>query len=224
MKWISVLGDSMSTFKGYNPNGYNVFYNDEMILKSGMKSVEDTWWYKVIKALDGQLCVNNSYSGSMVTGSDFPSASCDERIQKLCNALHKPDIILVYIGFNDFGYNVRVKPLPSNPQSTLSFEYAYDLMLEKIIANYPNAKIMCSTIIRGFVKGSEEDVFPCYFWGSNIFEFNTAIRDVCKKRNVILVDMDAAGVHSETIEGAHPTAAGHDTIAKLWLDCMKGNI
>ena len=51
MKLVSILGDSISTFEGYNPLGYSVFYDQEMQNKNGLKTVYDTWWAKVNQAL-----------------------------------------------------------------------------------------------------------------------------------------------------------------------------
>lgn len=40
---VSILGDSISTYNGYNPNGYAVYYDEEMQIRNGLKSVYDTW-------------------------------------------------------------------------------------------------------------------------------------------------------------------------------------
>lgn len=72
MKWISILGDSICTFEGYNAKGYYVYYDKAIKQENGIKSLNDTWWYQAINYLDGQLCVNNSYAGSRVTGADYP--------------------------------------------------------------------------------------------------------------------------------------------------------
>lgn len=34
---FSILGDSISTLEGYNPNGYKVFYTKEMCEKANIK-------------------------------------------------------------------------------------------------------------------------------------------------------------------------------------------
>ena len=70
MKLVSILGDSVSTFQGYNPRGYSVFYDASMQRVNGLNSVSDTWWDMVIKSMHARLCVNNSYSGNRVTGEN----------------------------------------------------------------------------------------------------------------------------------------------------------
>lgn len=69
---ISIMGDSISTFESFNPDGYCVFYDEQMQYINGLTLVNDTWWAQVIQALHGELCVNNSYSGSKVSGEGFP--------------------------------------------------------------------------------------------------------------------------------------------------------
>ena len=58
MRLVSIVGDSISTFEGFNPPGYAVFYDKEMIERNGLRTVYDTWWAKVNQALHAFLCVN----------------------------------------------------------------------------------------------------------------------------------------------------------------------
>ena len=75
MKYVSILGDSISTFEGCNTKGYSIYYDEYHKEINGIKGVEDMWWHKVITHLGAQLCTNNSYSGSLVTGDKFPAAN-----------------------------------------------------------------------------------------------------------------------------------------------------
>lgn len=106
---ISVLGDSLSTYEGFNPPDYDVFYNRNNIILNGLKSPYDTWWDIVINTLGASLCVNNSFSGSRVSGERFPAANCFDRITNLKTKDKNPDVIFVYLGFNDFGNGVPIK-------------------------------------------------------------------------------------------------------------------
>ena len=63
---FSVLGDSISTFDGISPPG-GVYYGPSFGDITGVRSPEDPWWMKVIRAMGGQLLANNSWSGSTVT-------------------------------------------------------------------------------------------------------------------------------------------------------------
>ena len=99
---VSFLGDSISTYSGFNPKGYAVFYDEEMQRCNGLNSVYDTWWAKVNLALHAYLCVNNSYSGSRVSGVEFPAGCCSERIMHL----HTPKYKLTSFSLRWQRYNI----------------------------------------------------------------------------------------------------------------------
>lgn len=110
-KQFSILGDSISTLAGYNPKDYKVFYADENCEKSGVKEMQDTWWGRVIDFFGGELLVNNSWSGCRVTrleynGPLFPSGCSDERTAALHISDVKSDVILVYLGTNDWANGI----------------------------------------------------------------------------------------------------------------------
>ena len=43
---VSILGDSISTFKGYNPPGYFVYYDEITQEQNKLRNVYGTWWAK----------------------------------------------------------------------------------------------------------------------------------------------------------------------------------
>ncbi len=217
MKKISVLGDSISTYDGYNPDGYAVYYNRFKQVVNDLEDVSDTWWFQVMRYLDGELCVNNSYSGSRVTGKNFPCASCDRRIAELKNSDNIPDIILVYIGFNDFGFQCSVSGADDND---LNFDYAYENMVKKLKTAYPESLIICCTLMGTYMKEYPHRVFP-YGTPDNIDDYNNVIRKVCQKHHILLVDMAKKGVLYQTIDGSHATADGHKTMAEVWIECFE---
>ena len=99
-KLISVLGDSISTFDGYTPPG-GVYYGPSFGSITGVYTPEDTWWMQVIRALDGALLANNSWSGSTVSMVGSLPACSPSRIRKLAAEGMTPDHILILAGLND---------------------------------------------------------------------------------------------------------------------------
>lgn len=220
MKLVSVLGDSISTFENCVPQGYKVFYEGERKKINGLKSVDDMWWSGVLKEMKAKLCVNNSYSGSRVSGMGFPAANSLVRIENLRTAENIPDVILAYIGFNDFGYGVRIERRGLE-DDFFSFEYTYDIMLKRMKEMYPDTVIVCGTIMKSRLKENDEWLFPKKFGGDNLIEYNQIIRNVCKKRNCLLADLAVLDRRYETLDTTHPTADGHRTISQAWIDCLK---
>jgi hypothetical protein len=103
-KIYSILGDSISTYGGYTPLAYD-FYDRYTGAEAGLRSVEDTWWMQVIRAADGILGYNNSISGSTVTGDVSLSGTSETRLRSLADN-GTPDVILLYMGGNDWAYSV----------------------------------------------------------------------------------------------------------------------
>ena len=86
-KYISILGDSISTFDGYSneyetqnkdiknngtgltedPNDHNYYGNATAYPRLASISVEDTWWMRTINQAGLELCVNNSSAGDLVS-------------------------------------------------------------------------------------------------------------------------------------------------------------
>lgn len=211
---ISLLGDSISTYPGYQPDRY-VYYRGERLSDNGLESEKDTWWMQVVEALGGELCVNNSVSGSTVAGAFFPSACSDER----CSALgtkEAPDVILIYMGTNDRGLAVPLgTEEPKNPNG---FYGAYRFMLQKINKNYPAAKIVCATLPMGCLRGQPMPEFDRVMRKG--MRYSDAIAKAAAEEGCILADIAAFGKRYETLDFCHPTREGHKTLAELWLQAI----
>ena len=218
---VSILGDSISTFADFNPSGYSVFYDADMQQINGLSSVYDTWWAKVNQSMHAYLCVNNSYSGSRVTGGGFPAASSIERVSHLRTAEYSPDIILVYIGFNDFGNGVSIRKNKFKFKTDLSFfEDAYAIMIDRIKERYPKAKVVCGTLLRTKIRNKKTWIFPEMYSGVQFEDYNNAIRRITKSKLVYLADIGSLDIRYETLDGSHPTKEGHQTIANAWIECL----
>lgn len=224
MKKYSVLGDSISTFEGYHPYNYSVYYENERCKFNGLESVNDTWWYIVGEKLGAELCVNDSYSGSRVSGGGFPCACSDKRLTRLKTECDTPDIIFVYMGFNDYFNGVKIE----NPgylkireeDGHFFFSEAYEYMLNRLKELYPNAQIVCGTLVRTKLRDNADWVMPYEYYGIDIRNYNKVIRQVCEKCGVTLADLAKLDIQYETLDTAHPTKEGHKTLAEMWLKCL----
>lgn len=86
-KKFSVFGDSISTLEGFTPQSWRNFYEGAEADISGVHSYADTWWGQVIDHFNGELLSNAAYSGSLVEGDGFPSATAPERIAVLAGGV-----------------------------------------------------------------------------------------------------------------------------------------
>lgn len=127
-KRVSVIGDSISTFKGWIPGGYSAHYP---ATDGSLTLVSETYWYRLIydHMKNAQFDTNIAFSGSTVTNTTeqnytnrYGSASnawwhnsFTERFAA-CGGCGRPDIILIHGGTNDWAHNAD----PLYPGSELS--------------------------------------------------------------------------------------------------------
>lgn len=223
-KRFSVLGDSISTMEGAIPEGYMCFYQGDMLEASGVRTSAHTWWSQVISFLGGELLVNDSWSGCRVTavseGDLFPSGCSPRRTSRLHKEEIQPDVIMVYMGFNDWAAGVRVEGGELNHGS---FCFAYREMLEQLQENYPNAEIWCFTLPRTEMVSQPQFRFPEAFAGTHIRMYNDWIRRLAGGMGCKLVDLEAMAFAYDTVDGTHPTALGMETLANRVLRSVAGD-
>lgn len=219
-KKISVIGDSISTLEGHNPENYKVFYTKEKCALAGIGSAGDTWWGLLAKRLGCEVLVNNSFSGSRVTKLPdrdglFPSGCSDERTSSLHKNETQPDIVIVYLGTNDW-YNGVSLEHKHGIQRLLdqSFSHAYNNMLDKIRTNYPSAEIWCCTLCPSDVK-NESGQFPFEKMGVHMKTYGDIIKDIAAKNNYRVIDLYSYGCFYSTVDGYHPDCEGMKSLADM---------
>lgn len=139
-KKVSIIGDSISTFEGYIPDGYATWYpvSNTEDRSYDVRTVEDTWWKQVIDDTENLLEVNASYSGS--TASNL-SIGFSSRV----NLLGNPDVIFIALGSNDSSMNVEIGDInfDASVYDLSKFAPAYIKGVKDTIVAYPSAKIIC---------------------------------------------------------------------------------
>ncbi|MCC8072618.1 MAG: TIGR02452 family protein [Clostridiales bacterium] len=215
-KNFSVFGDSISTLEGVNPIGYSVFYQGENSQKAQVIKTEDTWWGKVIGFFGGKLLVNNSYSGSKVTGESIFSGNSDARTDFLHCGGVEPDAIIIYLGFNDWAKGVAYQSVANHSMDLINyFDFAYLNMILKIKRNYPDSQIYCCTLNTTFMSVNNSFKFSFELNGVHIEKFNEIIRNTAKVQKCKLVDLYSYSTPYDSIDGSHPNSNGMKTLAKL---------
>jgi len=211
-KKLSILGDSISTFEGYIPAGNRAYYP-----ASGVDFVTDTWWYKLMRTLNMSLEVNNSWGGSRVTTTDGDEkAGCMTR----CQSLGNPDVVIVYMGINDFDSEVDLGTWNGStalPSVTTTFREAYAIMLDKILTAYKTAEVWVCTLTQAERNGDEG--FP-EINGNNVplSEFNKAIMELADIFGVRVLHHHSCGLTYQNMDvfdpsKLHPNKYGHSLIA-----------
>lgn len=197
-KYISILGDSISTLEGYNKSPFAEFYDGGHKLLYDVHGISDTWWGMLIEYLGAKLLSNDSYLGTMVSddprGEIYgPPASCDERIDNLAKEGIEPNLIIVFIGLNDWENAVS------------NFYAAYHGMLKKIKSRYSSADIWAMSLPLGYIR--DDSVMPPRdFAAVDISSYNDAIKTASEQTNCTFINLN--DLSYETLDGSHPTGQG----------------
>lgn len=228
-KYLSIIGDSISTYQGWNNvdpiPGAAVYYPHGSI-----DNVNKTYWKKLVDRTGMNLLVNNSWSGSAVcyykTSGDVANTSARTTLHK---DGHNPDIILINMGTNDFyrlglnsqagagkltmgTWNGRGEQYPDKTLQSVNFRQAYAVMLRRVIEDYPRAEVYCCTVPCGEETGGGLNEFNPE--GDSLVEFNDAIREIATAYGVKVIELATTGINyaSRTdylVDSAvHPNEAG----------------
>ncbi|MBQ9544465.1 MAG: SGNH/GDSL hydrolase family protein [Clostridia bacterium] len=228
-KSFSLLGDSITTFAGISNNtaiNSTIGGNASYYGGGDRLAQADTWWTRLANDTGMQVCVNNSWSGSRILDGDGNTwqSRCvnlhrDTEAAKASGYKLEPDVILVYMGTND--YNVR-NPVGDIDESLAGgFDYTKDepkdtaeafyITMKKLLERYPDADVI--VMASYFVNLGNDD-------GSRLSEFNAKLKRVAELLGVDTVDLQTESgyttsnqcgySHGDTL---HPNEEGMKLIA-----------
>lgn len=229
---LSILGDSISTYDGWIPEGCAVFYPES----GELTDVSQTWWMSLIEDTGMELCSNGSSSGSTCVGDslsiDEPKYGCsDYRISLLAGKKGKmPDVIIVYMGTNDLLIGL---PIGDNDGTKFveegmidNFSDAYTMILDKLESQYPAAQIYCCTLTQVGVWGTDGSlVFFENVLGLTAEDYSKQIEIMAASRGIPVIDLYRCGIEINnlgelTSDGVHLTPDGMRYIEQAALSAM----
>jgi len=159
----------------------------------------------------GVTVINRGISGHRVY-------DLEARWTEDCIAL-QPDVVSILIGINDTWRRYDSDLLSPIPK----FEASYRRMLDRIRAE-TSAKI---ALLEPFVLPIPDDRVE---WREDLDPRIHAVRKLAREYNTILITLDGIFAEAATREdmahwaedGVHPTAAGHELIADVWMKAVLG--
>ena len=236
-KWVSILGDSISTYKGYIPEG-----NATQYPSGDVDDVSKTWWHILLTKLGAKLCVNNSWSGRQVCGlAEDEAVHAIGKLHRVKGSKYinldgsteeateniQPDIILIMLGVNDFYHDITLGSytVAKCKDNSTDFYTAYNSMLLTLIGtNYQKAQVYC-------LSTPYMDKFS--FMGTNTnnntqIEFNEAIEKEANLFGVHFIKLSNLNINSGNnstylIDKLHPKAVMMTMIANQCYNSMRAN-
>ena len=201
-KNISILGDSYSTFIGWIPEGYAVWYHPTSA-KTDVHQVEDTWWWKLCDKTGCTLLTNSSYSGSTIcntgyNGADATHSSFITRMKKDMGQQTvlrtKPQVIFVFGGTNDSWANSPLGEPKYEAWTTTDLYQTFPAachMFDYLKKWNPGTKII-------FLSNSELKK-----------EFYVGMQEICRHYDIYFLQLKKIGKQS-----GHPNIEGMEAIAE----------
>ena len=233
-KTISILGDSISTFRGYIPiaDGKNLAHRSRYPQANLLTEVEKTWWMRLITSLSATLGINDSWAGSRVSndidgnradmGEDAAMASLT-RISNL-GANGTPDLVIIYGGTNDLASRMPIGAPTANrttPDLTVtkwsSVAEAYEEALLRIRYFYPKAEILA--LLPGYV--------PAYYTRERVDALHRELAPLLERLGVKRADLRLDGITPENAaeylpDKIHPNEKGMELIEGCALSALLG--
>lgn len=227
-KWkiISIMWDSISTFRWYMPEAdwYNITHRI-YYPKDFLNNVNDTRWLKLIKNLWAKLWVNESFSGSKVVNTDSTSEAlykeCMASVTRITNmwANWTPDIILFYWWTNDIGWSIPVwtfdssinyntTDLTTTAWSTFANWYKDAIMRMQYF--YPMAKII--VLLPAYCADTKYTM-------AKLDTFNDMIKLICDYFWVEYFDLRACWINRQNITETMWDGKVHPNV--LWADIIE---
>lgn len=203
---LSILGDSISTYPGYSNSAdgnSNVADNKPSSGIPQYNAVTDTWWHQAITELGIGLLVNNSESGEKVTVKGIEKSS-QLHDNTGTNAGEEPDVVVIYMGTNDFRDGVAVG----------TFKSTYETMIQTIQSNYVDTDLFLFTIPYNTMRN---DV-------ALLESYNEAIKDLAATYGCTVVDLyEDSGINASNMstyyyDVCHPRPIGMDIITNLFVE------
>lgn len=134
----------------------------------------------------------------------------------------KPDILSIHVGVNDVWHEVEMQ----NGVDAEKFERIYDMLLSEIKEALPGVKII---LLGAYVTKSTATEECWDVFSSEVKKRAESTKRLAEKYGCVFVDIqkkfdEAIERHPEpywTVEGVHPSEAGHELMKRAWLEAFE---
>ena len=138
------------------------------------------------------------------------------------------DILSVMNGINDIGFQLRM----GRGADKDKFKFVYDRMLFEVKEKKPDAKLVIIEpfLVRKYMGEDGGDIYNDWdLWHGQITERGEICRELAEKYGAIFVPLaedfaklsEKYGPDVWSMDCIHPTAAGHEVIARKWMEACK---
>ncbi|MBQ3134369.1 MAG: SGNH/GDSL hydrolase family protein [Oscillospiraceae bacterium] len=197
------------------------FLGDSITEGYGVSNPEKLVWHQLIKRDHGLAQANNyGVSGTRIarrTQPYLPTPVYDVTFEMRAEIMSRDvDAVVVFGGVNDFGHgDAHFGDVNSDSEDIYTFCGALNSLISKLKRDFPKAELVFLTSLH-YICENEPDQPD----GKLLVDYVEAIRTICAKREVKIIDLFAINPldctdASLVPDGLHPNDAGHAVMAKV---------
>ena len=217
------------------PADYNIFYPES----GDIPNASQTWWGQLLTNTGMVLCRNASSANTDVTGNSLamdgsaPGCSIRRIVDLKGTDGSNPDVILIYMGINDFARSRTLgsfrAPGVQTEGEVMTFTDAYELMLQKIKALYPSASIYCCTLLERCDAYGNTGAPAVNQNGDTVADFNAQISAIAAAYGASVIDFYNCGINYTnlslfTVDGIHPTWIGAGVLGQCATQAVLSSV
>ena len=202
---FSVLGDSYSTFEGYNPAGNVTWYPGEAITAGNdCQSVEKCWWFRFASEYGCAIQSNESWSGAPICNDGYGSGDHDATERSFITrmtTLPQSELIFILGGLNDYWAGAQLGDYVYSEWTDAQksqFRPAMAYMLDWLQHHHAGAKIV-------FIEANRLSS-----------DFKTSIGTICEHYGVPVVAL----TNAVSVVDGHPDTHGMAEVYAQVLDTV----
>ena len=214
-KSFSIIGDSLSAYTGWIPEGHTSYYNTDKNA-TDVLDVSQMWWHILSSELKMPLLVNGSWMGTTMSttgydGNDMTATAFTTRAKSLFGENNttsiKPDYIFICGGTSDYRAGSPVgEPKYESPEDLKSVLPSFCYLIDYIKKYNPHAVII--NVTYGELEGTE---------------IGLGYDKICREYGIINVRIPRADIlNGEALPG-HPFAQAHFNIANRVISQLKAS-
>lgn len=206
------------------------FFGDSITEGVGVCDPANIYWRR-LAAETGAKCYPNAIRGTRIAPQRIPTAfelRADHCfVYRVEETEPDVDMVVIFGGTNDFGHGDAAFG-DMNDRSLDTFYGAYHTLIQKLMARYPEGKIVIMTPLHRVVEDSLYNDYGIRRMGS-LETYVKAIRQIAAYYNLPVVDLYAecpiypaeeASRERYAPDGLHPNDEGHQLICQCLLNVL----
>lgn len=228
-KKISILGDSISTYKGY----VYIDSNNNKIMNNISIEFKNVWWNVLANSLNIEIDYSSSLSGSRVVNNKESNLNKNLSSVYRIKSLGKngtPDLIIFYGATNDIPEQRKIKLGKFDKDSSKlnevdltsekfdNFVDAYTTTIKRIKYYYPKSKLL--VLLPTYTS--------TYYSDERLNKYNNEIIKICNYLDVKNVDLRKCitkdNINKYLYDGLHPNDEGMKKISDCTISALGLNI